>query len=609
MYFMKRLFLFILLACLFISAFSQIQGKVMDIATGEPLSSASILLFSSAKRTGVVANKEGVFSFAPFYDSIRISMIGYRSKTIFSKEFLNKDQLEIKLDPVAAELSEVVIKKTTALEIIKKAIAAIPSFQPKENFENKGFYREIIKDKENYFSVAEAVFTAQFHPAKESYKLKLIQGRSKEDVAYTRLFEDYHPGGGPQEATGKNFFLDVPDFLDSKKIKNFIYKIDSLVQFDGRWLYSISFDQKPDVKQALEKGKLLIDSDEFAVVSYEAENSPLGTPYIKDLTGSDKIFAALLNIDLKRKSWKNKVDFTKVDDKWLLNHIESEKRIGYKQEKKKIDLDLTINYEMMFTDLLSTITNEITNDNEWKRKNLVSNLPSAFDPSFWGNNSIVSPTEQVKNIIESISKRNNETGLTANTIKDWQVFNRNLFVSFQSNDTILLIPTMKCWWEDEKSGGMLFKEMNGDFSIETKISLVKSNSSEMPDKGFQQAGLIIKKKDEQKENYVFLSIGTGGNPTPKISFKKTIENKSKTLTERAESMNGWLRLEKKGNKLIALFKSVENNEYKKVGEYSNEWLNGTIQIGLGVYAGFPGDGPKMKPDIKTEFTQLKIETQ
>ncbi|HEU5164589.1 MAG TPA: hypothetical protein VFU29_03570, partial [Chitinophagaceae bacterium] len=538
-----------------------------------------------------------------------VSMVGYRSKIVFAKEFLNKNYFEIRLEAVAAELSEVIVKKTTALDIIKKVIAAIPSFQPKENFENKGFYREIIKDKENYFSVAEAVFAAQYYPRKETYKLKLIQGRSKEDVAYTRLFEDYHPGGGPQSAVSKSFILELPDFLDIKKIKYFTYKIDSLVQFDDRWLYSISFDQKPDVKQALEKGRLLIDANEFAVVKYEAENSPIGTPYIKDLTGSDKIFAALLNIDLKRKSWKHRVDFTKVDDKWVLSYVESERKIGYKQEKKKIDLDLTINSEILFTDLVSPITTQINADDEWKRKNLVSSLPSIFDPGFWGNNNIISPTEQVKSIVEAISKNNNENAIAGKQINDWQYMNRNLFVSYQKGDTITMIPIMKCWWEDEKTGGMLFKEMNGDFTIETKINITKTNTAEMPDKGFQQAGIIIRKKDDAKENYIFLSIGTGGNPTPKVSFKKTTESKSKTFAEKMESMYGWLRLQKKGNKLIALYRFDINNEYKKIGEYSGEWLNTQIQIGLAMYAGFPGDGPKMKPDMKAEFTQLKIETQ
>ena len=172
-----------------------------------------------------------------------------------------------------------------------------------------------------------------------------------------------------------------------------------------------------------------------------------------------------------------------------------------------------------------------------------------------------------------------------------------------------MIPIMKCWWEDDKSGGMLFKEMSGDFSIETKIIITKSNTVEMPDKGFQQAGIIIRKKDDQKENYIFLSVGTGGNPTPKISFKKTTESKSKTFAEKMENMNGWLRLEKKGNKIIAYYKAENNNEYKKIGEFANEWLNAQFQIGLAAYTGFPGDGPKMKPDMKAEFTQLKIELQ
>jgi hypothetical protein len=88
-----------------------------------------------------------------------------------------------------------------------------------------------------------------------------------------------------------------------------------------------------------------------------------------------------------------------------------------------------------------------------------------------------------------------------------------------------------------------------------------------------------------------------------------VESKSKTFTEKTGNMNGWLRLEKKGNKLIALYRSAADNEYRKIGEYSADWLNSEIQIGLAVYAGFSGDGPKMKPGMKAEFTQLKIESQ
>src|SRR5215204_2465611 len=102
---MKRVLTFIFFSYMYLPAFSQMQGKVFEAASGEPLSSASIVLFSSGKKTGLIANKEGFFSFMSSVDSIRVSMVGYRSKTVLRKEFSNKTFFEVKLEAVAAELS------------------------------------------------------------------------------------------------------------------------------------------------------------------------------------------------------------------------------------------------------------------------------------------------------------------------------------------------------------------------------------------------------------------------------------------------------------------------------------------------------------------------
>jgi hypothetical protein len=160
---------------LFLFARSQWRGEIVDSRSGEALNGASITLYSNGNISGLVANKEGKFTIvAGAYDSVKVSMIGYHSKTIFPYN-IGWD-LKIRLELAPAELGEVVVKKSSPLDIIHKTIAALPSFQPDSNFENKGFYREIIKDRENYFSVAEAVFLAQYFPKKKSYKLKLLQG-------------------------------------------------------------------------------------------------------------------------------------------------------------------------------------------------------------------------------------------------------------------------------------------------------------------------------------------------------------------------------------------------------------------------------------------------
>ena len=380
-----------------------------------------------------------------------------------------------------------------------------------------------------------------------------------------------------------------------------------MVQFDNRWLYHISFDQKPGLKESLDKGYVLIDTEDDAVVQYDVQNSPLGEPYIKSLTGSDKIFAELLNIDLKRKSWKHRVDFTRIKDKWVMSYAETKYSIAYKQPKKDLDLDLTISIALAFTELYRPITKPIIKSEEWKKNNIVANLPTAFDSAFWGNNNIISSTEDVKNIIANLSKNNGDLP-AAPSVAGWQYLNRNLFVSFKRNDTITLIPVMKSNWEDDITGGLLYREMDSDFVIKSKINVVKnSDNSAEPDRGFQQAGIIIRSMNDSSENYVFLSVGTGGNPNPKQFFKRTINNKSKTVVEKRTAMKGWMRIEKAGKKVIAYFKDDDSSDYKKAGEYNLDWLDGKVQVGLAVFAAFSGDGPKMKPDIKANFVQVKIE--
>jgi len=601
---MKRLISISIFSCFFLFAKSQWTGEVKDSRSGEVLPGASITTYSKGKVSGLIANKEGKFVIpAESFDSVKVSMIGYHSKIILAT--LERD-LKIQLELSPAELGEVVIKKSSASDIIHKAIASLPSFQPDSNFENKGFYREIIKDRENYFSIAEAVFMAQYFPKKESYKLKLLQGRSREDVTYTRLFEDFHPGGGPQSAAAKSFVVEKPDFLNDKKTKFFNYKIDSLVQFDERWVYSISFDQKPGIKEALEKGILLIDADNYAVISYEAENSPLGTPYVRGLTGTDKVFAEILNIDFKRKGWKSRVDFTPVNNKWILSHAKVEYSIGYKQPKKNINLDLAINVELLFSELDNPVLKEISKDEEWKRKNIIANLPTDYDSAFWGNNNIISPTEEIKNIIGKIPANGNDLP-PETSVDGWQYMNRNLFVSYKKKDTITLIPIIRSLWEDDRAAGMLYREIEGDFTAECRIKLVKSSDNDlMPDKGFQQGGIIVRNVNGERENYVLLSVGTGGNPNPKLFFKRTTDNKSRTVVDKNDNMSGWLRIEKAGDKVTAFFKNDDDRDFKKIGVYKLDWLSGKLQVGLTVFAAFAGDGPKMKPDMKASFSQLKI---
>ncbi len=598
----------ILFFCLSHAQTSSLPGIVEDARTHEPLAGASITLFESSGVLGSISNGEGKFFIhnADKLDSIRFSMIGYRSKLYKMTTLSGEPFLTVNLEAEPSVLKEVMVRPLGAMDIVTQAAQKIPSMIPPNDFESRAFYREIIRDSLRYYSVAEAIFSIQFAVHKKSFALKLDKGRSKEDVSYTRLFEDFHPGGGPEDAVSQSLVVRRPDFLNLNSLKNYIYKKDSTIRLDDAIIYVISFDQKPGLNEALEKGKMYINADDFSLLKFEAENSPAGTPFIKSLKGTDKIFAEILHIDFTLKGWARTADFTKIGDKVFLAHAKMVYDIGYKQPKKELDLDLNINTELLITDFRHPVVDEIHKGEEWKRKNLVANLPTDFDTAFWGTNNTLSPTTEINNIIALLSKKNNDVAASA-SLDGWQYLNRGFFTAWKNGDIITLVPLAKCSWEDNEAGGMIYKNMDGDFSIETKLSISKrSNPSLQPDNGFQQCGIIVRSTPGKEENHLIFSMGTGGNDKPKIFLKRTIAGKTKGLVDKTDSLSGWLRIEKRGKLIHVYRKPDKDSEWIKADDYEYEWLKGDVQVGFSIMARFAGDGPRQRPDMKAVFSNIKI---
>ena len=588
-----------------------ITGVVLDSKTHESLAGVSILIFKSSRMSGGITNREGAFSLyeAGETDSIKFSAIGYKSVLLRPAQEKLQKNFTIYLEQEPKGLEEVVVQPMGVSEILHRAISRINDSKRYRDFENMAFYREIIKDSQQYYSVSEAVFKTQFFPQKKSSRLMLVKGRSKEDVSYTRLFEDFHPGGGPQDAVSLSFTMGQPDFLNEDKIKYFTYKKVMVTHFDGHRVYVLGFDQRAEIHEALESGRIFIDAETYSVLKYEARNSVAGTPYIKSLKGTDKIFAGLLHIDFSIKGWSRTSSYREIGGRLFLDNASLEYRIDYRQTKKEINLHLIIQSELMVTDFQPGIRNEIQKGEEWKRKDLAVNLPADFDSLFWGTTNILSPTEENRNMMEAISRRNDEQG-AVNSTEGWNYLHKDYFFSSGNGDSMKLVALVKSNWEDNQSGGMIYKTMDGDFSIEAKLTENKrSNKAEMPENGFQQAGIIVRSTSGIEENNLIVSMGTAGNDRPKFFIKKTTNNKTKTIVDKTDVLTGWIKVERTGNRLTIYKKSNDSDAWFKADEYEAEWLKGTAQAGFSIFARFAGDGPKQHPDIKAVFSNIKMNGQ
>jgi hypothetical protein len=583
-----------------------IRGNILDAGTRDPLAGVSIVIFQSGAVTGGISNREGKFSLnhADQIDSVKFSAIGYHSLILKKGRLTNFQNLTILLITDEMTLEEVTVHPIGAMEIIHRAIEKLHSSIPAAAFENTAFYREIIRDSQQYYSAAEAIFKVQYFPPKGFSKMMLIKGRSKEDVTYTRLFEDFHPGGGPEAAANLSFVISQPDFLNENKIKDFIYKKEHSVFFEDRRYYAISFDQKPGIHESLESGKIYIDAEDYAILKFESENSAAGTPYIKSLKGTDKIFAGLLNIEFYVKGWKRTAVYRKMAGKIYLDFARLEYRIDYRQVKKNIDLKLDIQTEWMTSAIRDELKKEIEKNQEWKRKDLVANLPSDFDSAFWGTENILSETKENKEMMEAISKKNNEPD-GIDTLTEWKYYNKDFFLAFKKDDSLDMVVLKKCNWEDSETGGMIYKITAGNFDIELKISVNRrTDRLQTPDNGFQQAGIIVRSPGIRFENNLIFSLGTAGNDKPKYFLKTTTQGKTRTMVEKTDEFAGWLKIERRGKHISAFRKSNADSSWLKVNEYDLDWLQGDLQTGFSVMSRFAGDGPKQHPDIRAAFSEI-----
>ena len=117
---MKKIFLLALLSFSFVSGFSQsnftVSGKVIDSASREPLSFASV--FCQNTTQGTTTNKEGSFHLSlkeGGYDLV-ITYTGYRSQLIRISPEMNTTGLEIVMIKEEKSIEEVVIRSSNEVK-------------------------------------------------------------------------------------------------------------------------------------------------------------------------------------------------------------------------------------------------------------------------------------------------------------------------------------------------------------------------------------------------------------------------------------------------------------------------------------------------------------
>ncbi len=383
----------------------QYRGKIVDSKTGDPLTFATLTIEGSNVAT--VSNSEGEFLLKvpkdmPIYTKINVSYIGYKSKS-YALSQLKTDRNRLMLDVLTISLSEIKVMPKDAHQIIREVISKKKDNYMQEPVRMTTFYRETIKRRRSYVSLAEAVIDVHKQPY-SSYRLdglKLFKARK--DVDYDRMDTvSFKLQGGPYSTLMLDIMKEPYAIISVEEMDYYDFKIENITKVNDKIVYVISFVQKPYVEDLLFYGKLYIDVESMAITSANYS-----------INISDKNRAAAMFI--KRKPFgatvypteaSYLVNYRNQDGKWLYSYSRGQITFKVDWEKKLFNTHYTSTIEMAVTDWRKATERAFRVSEKIKTNLILQDEVEGFvDEQFWGDYNVIEPEASIESVIKKIKRR------------------------------------------------------------------------------------------------------------------------------------------------------------------------------------------------------------
>lgn len=381
------------------------KGKILDgeEKTALPYSSISIL----GKNLGTISNTDGDFELkipeSMKDDSIVISCLGYRQQRL-SIAGIGCDSCTIILQPVSVQLKEIKVTVINANEIINKLITKISLNYAVESEIMTAFYREVLKQDNEYIDVAEALLEIRKSTYENTFtedKIKLIKGRKNLNVKPFQIV-DFKIQGGPYYATKLDVVKTLDSFLDPESSEQYKYYLAEIIELNNRDTYVIQFKPKEKVDNLSYHGKLFVDMSTFALVHADFSLSRTGLKYAHQLLIKKKpkdFYVRPVNADYS-------VSYRKVNNKWHLNNAQTSVNFKVKSKNDKVNSTFHSASELLVTDFKPDEGEKYKKNELLNSKDIFTEMITTYDEHFWDDFNIIKPSEDLRNALKNYYQKN-----------------------------------------------------------------------------------------------------------------------------------------------------------------------------------------------------------
>ena len=381
------------------------RGKVIDSQEKDALPYSNILIMR--KNIGTVSNNDGEFVLkiqdSMKQDTVIISCMGYRQKIQPISDLVDENYT-IALEPASVQLKEIKVTVINTDEIIKKILTKISLNYPTDAEIMTSFYREVLKQDNNYIDVAEALMEIRKASYGNSFaedKVKFIKGRKSVNVKPFQ-FVDFKIQGGPYYITKLDVVKTLDSFLDPEFRDFYKFTTEGITEVDNRDTYVIHFKPREKVDYPCYQGILYVDMSSFALVQAEFGLSRSGLKFAHESLIKKKP----KDFYVRPISVKYKVSYRKANNNWHLSTARAAINFRVKSKKDKVNSIFYSDSELLIADFKPDDGSRYKKDEMFNSKDIFTEKVANFDDGFWGDYNIIKPSEELRKSLLDYSEKN-----------------------------------------------------------------------------------------------------------------------------------------------------------------------------------------------------------
>ncbi len=379
-----------------------LAGKLLENKKGNPVKYATVSVHN--KPIGTISNYDGEFLLKihpdNILDTVIISCMGYKQLILPAHKILDEDIFM--MNPISIRIKEVKVTATTPHELLKNIRNNITKNYTASTKLMTAFYRETVKQDDNYINVSEAVMEILKAPYSNTLRndvIRLIKGRKSPDVQPFQWI-NFKLQGGPFSMTQLDVVKTMKRFIDTNYEELYKYQISKVIWYKNNPIYVLKFEPASELIFPAFEGEMYVHRETYAIVHAKFK---LNKNSLREAE-STMIRKKPRGVKAKPSYVQYIVNYQQFQGKWHLATAQASVKIKIKSRRDKINSEFHSISDLLITDIQPTELKRFTRNESLSRHDVFVEMINNYDEQYWENYNIIKPNEDLRKAFPNQTK-------------------------------------------------------------------------------------------------------------------------------------------------------------------------------------------------------------